>query len=349
MTRYLITLSPLGKYFFGGEVTFGGENDKTNYLVRSNILPQATALMGLVRYWMLASNGLLSYNAADEWIRSKVNRLIGESSADVGTPSDSYGVIKCISPVFLTDDCSDVPESCHYYTPMPLDYYNPVTFLLERCAFKTAKKVIPIIEGFDWKTYDTWQYWCDQRGDKLADSPFVFSEQIGINKNERSPEDDNDAFFKQTLVTLRDGFRFVFTAEIDEEAMNYGDSPLDEGTFFVPFGGNRSMFSMKVRKISGFKWENIFMALHRDGRLVCLGDAKLSEEDIVSCDFIWGENKPFRSIVNSIDKNVSWDRPKKSRLSHLLSRGSVIFATSDRLDALKKKTNLNNLGLNIFI
>lgn len=39
MKSYLVTLEPLGDYFFGGEVTFGDARTQ-NYLVRSNELPQ---------------------------------------------------------------------------------------------------------------------------------------------------------------------------------------------------------------------------------------------------------------------------------------------------------------------
>ena len=40
----MVRLTPLGSYFFGGEITFG-EEGKQNYYVKSSQLPQAASLI----------------------------------------------------------------------------------------------------------------------------------------------------------------------------------------------------------------------------------------------------------------------------------------------------------------
>ena len=54
---YKITLTPVEGYFFGGETTFG-EGQAKNYFAKSNLLPQETALLGMLRYQILKLKGL---------------------------------------------------------------------------------------------------------------------------------------------------------------------------------------------------------------------------------------------------------------------------------------------------
>ena len=54
MNKYIITLTPTGKFFLGGDMTFalGGEDNKrfdeqfSSYIIKSNYLPQQTSLLG---------------------------------------------------------------------------------------------------------------------------------------------------------------------------------------------------------------------------------------------------------------------------------------------------------------
>ena len=63
---YLVEITPIGSYYFGGENTFNTsdkankEAPTTNYLVRSRIYPQQTALLGLMRYVILLKNEALN-------------------------------------------------------------------------------------------------------------------------------------------------------------------------------------------------------------------------------------------------------------------------------------------------
>lgn len=63
--KYIVRLTPVGSYFFGGETTFGdGKNQ--NYLVRSCILPQVSAVLGVLRYEILRRNNLLETGAEND-------------------------------------------------------------------------------------------------------------------------------------------------------------------------------------------------------------------------------------------------------------------------------------------
>lgn len=363
--KYLVTLKPIGSYFFGGEVTLG-EGTSQNYFVESNLLPQTSALLGLMRYEVLRQNTLLSYDPSNSDDKNRVDKLIGDSGFNLEKPKDKYGIIRNISPVFLTDNQK-------FYTAMPLDAGYPVQFSTKnRCSYFScddevdvkknchddccfsnfscydevvAKKIVitneTVINGFDCKTYDNYKYWCDPDGNRF-ENPFSFSQQIGITKNERN-ENGSDAFYKQTLIRLNPSLSFAFTVEVDD------DSPLKEVKTIIPLGGNRSMFFMNISS-TALDMATVFSPLHQDGRILALGDAFLNKADLVKCTFIWGENKPCRYMVNSTDKKHSWKKPQKTTvLYHLLSRGSVIYADSSVLNDLQTASALNNLGLNIFI
>lgn len=62
---YFIEIMPAGYYFFGGERTFlTVEKDKygqeiTNYFATSNLLPQQTTLLGMLRHLLLILYGKL--------------------------------------------------------------------------------------------------------------------------------------------------------------------------------------------------------------------------------------------------------------------------------------------------
>ena len=70
--KYLIKLKPMGPYMFGGETTFG-EGTKANYFARTNLLPQTSALLGVVRYEILRQNNLL--NATTKVLKEEAKKL----------------------------------------------------------------------------------------------------------------------------------------------------------------------------------------------------------------------------------------------------------------------------------
>ena len=188
MGKYIIKLKPLTSYFFGGEVTFG-DGSNQNYLVKSNVLPQASALLGLVRYEVLRCNGLLSYGSDK---KSEVDKLIGKNGFNLESPAEAYGAIKSISPIFITDGTI-------YYTPMPMDFYHNVSFNSQnRCCYsQDTPKSTPIIDKFSWKTFETYKYWVGNNDKKVVefDDIFQFIDQVGITKNNAN-DNKEKAFFK---------------------------------------------------------------------------------------------------------------------------------------------------------
>ena len=57
--RYLVKLTPTGKFFFGGDMRFGTDGkdgDFSSYIIESSMLPQQTSLLGMMRFLLLSNN-----------------------------------------------------------------------------------------------------------------------------------------------------------------------------------------------------------------------------------------------------------------------------------------------------
>lgn len=338
--KYIVRLTPVGSYFFGGETTFGdGKNQ--NYLVRSCILPQVSAVLGVLRYEILRRNNLLetgSENDAEK--KEKWPEYIG-APFNIEAPAASYGQIKEISPIFMERKSDGV-----LFTPCPADLGYDVTFGNDEKVSYLGKEIPQTLitrqgtnTSCDFKHYDNWKKWIGTDGKTIdADKIFINDERVGINKLDGSSDRDK-AYFEQTQIRLRDGYHFCFSVTTSEE--------LDEKPVFVQMGGNRSTFKMELESADVDLVEKFRKVLHREGRLLLLGDAWIKSEERENYDYIWGER-----IVNRYISNIhKWNGNRsKTMLYHLLGRGSVIYANDIKLTELKKKDdNLSKVGLNIFI
>ena len=101
---YLITLTPMGKFFFGGDMTFtvnGKDTDFTSYIIRSNKFPQQTSLLGMLRFLVLRNDEVV-FNNSSQCItnRKEAITLIGAKSFEMSGNEGNFGVIKSISPCF---------------------------------------------------------------------------------------------------------------------------------------------------------------------------------------------------------------------------------------------------------
>lgn len=338
--KYIVRLTPVGSYFFGGETTFGdGKNQ--NYLVRSCILPQVSAVLGVLRYEILRRNNLLETGAEnDAEKKEKWPEYIGKPF-NIEAPAASYGQIREISPIFMERKSDGV-----LFTPCPADLGYEVTFGNdEKVSYFGEEIPLPLItkQGTntfcDFKHYDNWKKWIGTDGKTIdADKIFINDERVGINKLDGSSDRDK-AYFEQTQIRLSDGYHFCFSVTTSDK--------LDEKPVFVQMGGNRSTFKMELESADVDFVGKFREVLHRDGRLLLLSDAWIKSEEREDLDFIWGER-----IVNRYISNIhKWNGNRsETMLYHLLGRGSVIYANDKRLTELKKKDdNLSKVGLNIFI
>ena len=339
--KYMVRLKPVDCYYFGGEATLG-EGNAQNYYVESNRLPQVSALVGIIRYEILRQNGLLSYDPKQADKLEKVEQLIGHQGFSIDNSQKTFGIIQKLSPLFIENQAEG-----RFYTPLPLDDGLKIELLPEvNCSFSTsAHQAMAVdITGYDAKKYDNYLHWISGDGNKLhVDQLFYTREQVGITKNGRT-ENEKDAFFKIILMGLNEAYNFAFLLETSE--------PIEEvRQGLCALGGNRSMFRMDLTKLDKQKepdnFCDYFQNLKREGRLLLLGDAYLTDEQRDALPFYWGTSLHNRYIVTPHDQKHHWRKPQKtSKLYYLLARGGVIYHASQ--DTLHPP-HLNSVGLNIFI
>ena len=368
MKKYMVRLTPVETYFFGGEATFG-DDTKQNYYVRSNRLPQVSTLIGMLRYEVLRQKNLLySYNEDKTKLpdkKSKIKDAVGEVGFVMDENVSHYGIIQKISPLFIENR-----KLKKFYTPLPLDFginvHEDSSFQMSCVDLSepigngndtecnnvgyacTAMKA----EGFDAKEYDNYLYWVDNENNKVsADEIFYQKEQVGITKTVQDPTDvseawdDSNAFYKQITYGLHADYGFAFTMTVSEDIKQVSTK--------VFMGGNRSVFKMEITELTedeeknyGDSFCNYFGPLHKKGRYMLLGDAYFSNEELYEIPFLWAQSQCNRYIVKRYDSGVDWKKPVKTDiLFRLLTRGGVIYTE----ELPESKEYLTNVGLNIFI
>jgi CRISPR-associated protein Cmr3 len=110
--KYLITLTPEGKFFFGNEKTFDSING-SNYFVKSNYFPQQTGILGLIRHQLLIQNNCIPINSGNS---AKAEKLIGPHSFRIQENILDFGAINSISPVLIYSEEQGFlyPEGMYY-------------------------------------------------------------------------------------------------------------------------------------------------------------------------------------------------------------------------------------------
>ena len=107
MTDFHIALTPIDKFYFGGDMTFPVGNDKndafntkfSSYIIESTYFPQQTSLLGMLRYLLLSNSRYFSNGRIID--KEGAAGLIGEQSfmvnEDGHRPNDYGPVLKSIS------------------------------------------------------------------------------------------------------------------------------------------------------------------------------------------------------------------------------------------------------------
>lgn len=142
MSNYLIKLTPVGKFFFGGDMTFSvgakerpkNWNNKTNdekakidkqiddntryssYIIKSEKFPQQTSLLGMLRFLILRNAGDKVFKDYSIVNKTEAKAQIGERSFAANNGNrNGFGKIMDLSPCFLMQGDTII-------TRLPMDY-----------------------------------------------------------------------------------------------------------------------------------------------------------------------------------------------------------------------------------
>lgn len=383
MYEYLIRLKPLDMFFFGGEVTFsrGGEvknngkqNKIKNYLVNSNLFPQQTSLLGMIRkQLLLQKEGLFKENPKDYTLHDKVKmgRLIGERSFsfEKRKENQSFGVIESLSPVFIMDKEEkyvSVPldaspdsdesenkankENCHSVKSDQGDcvsnnilsrkknMYVPYKLIQDEGKTNFGDSIF-LLEGYNPKKGLREGFLNVNNGKIITiDDVFQKVERIGI-RIQREGQKQEDDYYKQTFYRLNNDFCFAFYVTLSEELDEYSN-------LFASLGGESSTFKLKIERINDNSNQEVcgFSNILRNSvlkkekgeheKLILVSDTFLEEDIHNYCTFNIIMTEDFRNF-NYSNGEYNYTKKRISNKYTMIKKGSVLY--TDKPEVLKEK------------
>jgi CRISPR-associated protein Cmr3 len=313
--RYLVTLTPLEPFFFGGDKTFGTLGDKENgtYLVKSRYFPQQTALLGMIRKEMLIQKGYLSTKLKGEWVDSRLKdeakAFIGDSKFEFDTKQE-FGVLKTLSAIFLLKDNQKIIKKVD----------------IDSCEFVLDKGRYPLLKNYNPKN-DIYDNFISIDNEKCFKTEDIFRavEQVGNSKF-----DSQSSLFKRTSYLLEDNFKFAF----------YIESEFELKDAFVTLGAEKSTFKMEITPSSEYlEYED------KNGYLTLLSDSYITLPIKEHCDFAITSEISFNHLQNEFRDNKKVFK-KSNRVRFLYEKGSVFINPKQELIDNLNNQNLQTIGLN---
>lgn len=374
MTKtYLITLTPTGKFFFGGDMTFtvnGKETDFTSYIIRSNKFPQQTSLLGMLRFLILRNDSTV-FDEQKQLVtdRQKAKELIGPKSFENSNAEGDFGKIKKLYPCFLQKDGNPI----HY---LEFDYKYKVEFgdVIGRSTKSSNELTIPTIDGFDPKDGVASLYLID--GVEIPERDiFVADISNGINRDIKTGKTDDNALFKQICYRFntklyryekpdydkdreraKDGsgndiftscqYSFAFCAEMDlteEDVKKYNGQ-------LVSVGGDNSQFVIGIKQTDAPKTEET-----KGTKVVLESPAYLTEEDLENVRFAITDTIPFKCMKTRTEDVKPYNKRNQmygySESLSLYDKGSVFYFKDENeadtfIDKLKGHADFRQIGYN---
>lgn len=335
--NYRITLEPLQNFFFGGEKH--NEEYEANYYVVSQNYPQQTTLLGMLRFFLLRENGLVSGRSIEN--KKAAEELIGRKSFDYESSENEFGRIKSLGPLYLYNK-----DEAYYFGPKDclfnlsdefLYFYNSESFKGKK-HYKYLGLNFISTDGkieISFKSYENFTKEIKQVGNKITEK--------GGNKE--------DSFYRQIFKTLEPGWKFAFDAEID--------SDIKEGMYRVQLGGERRFFNMEIKKVKKVKFELPKRFKRERPYILCISDCFLENEHIKKAAFGITEYVSFRNFKSTVSTKNHYGFNKKQNIEEavvrsdrhqLLKRGSVLYFSDknkrDEVADIIENSTAKKIGFN---
>ena len=378
MNTYKITLTPVSRYFFGGDMTFKVEGQEKyseqygSYIIRSNRFPQQTSLLGMLRFLIL-SHDTTAFSRTKNKITDpqRAQELIGASSFTVNDDyqENDFRCIRQLYPCFLElkDD-----SGAHPLLVSPCDYGHKVEFNSGYSVSVNGQySPLPHIPGYNPKEPPKSCYlYADKR---IPESElFIEDPRIGIEKDYQGiKQADNSALYKQIFYRLGNEkyegkVRFAFYADTENVDLTQFNGSL------VNVGGDDSKFLFEATLSEGDEKAATYASDYNHSfeekeavrqnipyKVVLLSDAYLPP--VFSGIRLWSYAVssiiPFRFLCTNINTdNYTFRSPvilRSKKKYYLYTKGSVFFckdeAEKEKLTtALASVPCFRQIGYNYF-
>ncbi len=365
MSKYQITLTPVDKFFFGGDMTFQvgtSEKDKFNeqfssYIIQSSMYPQQTSLLGMLRFLILRNNKE-AFKDGQIIDKVKAKALIGERSFIVnegGHDENNFGLIKDLSHVRLLRKGREANTSCLEFAPLfgEMDFTKASTGtynMKDVCIPGLTDKEYKVKESLSAKLTDGKKSYDFKQGkDPEKEGVFIEDRRIGIDRNIKTGKVEDAALFKQISYRFNNkhaSYCFVFDVEVDD-SLN-----LEEYSGqLVSIGGDNSQFVIGIKKNE--KTEDNIVSINNAVRL--LSPTFLTRAEAQTAKFAITRLMPFRFLKSEMDKVTSYHilsgNLKRSDRYELYAPGSVFyFENNEQKEAftglIKTKKEFRQIGYN---
>jgi CRISPR-associated protein Cmr3 len=310
--NYLVTLTPIEPFLFGGDNTYGKVGDKEDgtYLVKSRQFPQQSALLGMLKREIMTQSGVLSRKVRGEWVdiqnKSRAEDLVGKEKFDIKSQTlQNFGSIKSLGSIFLTQN------DTHYIKKVAIDSYEYKDGLMNNYTSKD-------------NIYDNFIS-LDNAQTKTSKDIFKEIEQTG---NKTGGEENS--LFKKTSYLLKDNFKFAFFLECDYALKNS----------IVSLGADGSSFKLEVKPSNeslNYKDKNSYVTL--------LSDAYITLSIKENCEFAITSEVSFRNLQN-LKHATQINAFKKSYKVFLYEKGSIFINPSQELMQNLDNKNCQQIGYN---
>ncbi len=360
--KYKITLTPVDKFFFGGDMTFQvGTNEKdsfneqfSSYIIRSAMFPQQTSLLGMLRFLILRNSGeeifkdgrITDTGKGKGNEEGKASKLIGSRSFSVNEKhtENNFGKIIKLSHIRIQrterNSSSELEFAPLYgkmdWTASPKAWLGFHKTSIPEMPKYNAKKGLQtqLTDGVN--RYD-------------FDDVFIEERRIGIHRNIKTGKTEEGALFKQISYRFNNkdaNHCFVFEAEIADDL----DLKLYNGQL-VSVGGDSSYFIIGISD-----YDNPKSSIHSvDNAVYLLSPAYLTREDVRLAKFAITNLIPFRfleSTVNAKSYSILNKDVSRSKVKYeLYAPGSIFYFEDDKMKKdfikiMESKKEFRQIGYN---
>ncbi len=357
MSKYQITLTPVDKFFFGGDMTFAvsgrqSEYEKfVSYIIESSMMPQQTSLLGMLRFLLLRNAGEDIFTDNRIVDKQRAKELIGDRSFcvnDVAHEANDYKSIKNIGHVrirrIVNDQVTDL-EFKPLFKDLDFDKVALGSYNLHDVS-------IPLLSNDE---YDAKKGLSVKLTDGIKDyeleEVFVKDRHVGISRDIKTGIVDDSALFKQISYRFKNkeaSYCFVFDAEVDDH-VHLEDNKVQ----IVSVGGDNSQFVIEISK--EVKSNEHLRA--NDNIVWLLSPTFLTRSEAMKAQFAVTRLMPFRFLRSVMDDVKSYHilhgQLTRSERYELYAPGSVFYfkgkAEKDEfVKQIMNKREFRQIGYNEF-
>ena len=357
MSKYLVTLTPTGKFFFGGDMRFsinGEKEEFSSYILESLKMPQQTSLLGMMRFLLLSNSNLFDIagnviTGGDE----DVEELIGAGSFAITNDgkSNTFGKIKSLGPCFVYNKDAEA----RYFRAAADSHFATIDWKNATTATINGKEVtMPLLTLKD-KNGNENPYTSKEYTENYFSTPFsqncepvkedelfIKDRRIGIDKDYEGKSKTN-ALYKQICYRLKEGFCFALEVEVDD------DVKLEAYKELVSLGADSSKFIFEAKIVTPQE------VPQKGTTVVLLSDAYIPEE--AEYKFSINKMRTFRFLHTANSKDASYYRingkttATTSKRYELYEAGSVFYfedetARKEFCKILESREDFNQIGYN---